>query len=413
MDTLLLAGAKDEASQQDDKPMKTKEESPSFLVQLPPELLRHVYAFMDIPMLGTMAQVHTGNLQHFATENQIWSKLVKLRFGIATAAKRPKAFGGKDWKDSYRIMHGCHRVPKYRATSRKAVFAKGHGKLIASDGSNVVGAGLSVWVGINHTDSCRTRPLRTANFRADDAAAAAAGDNNNNDNMDNNNIPNQSTRRYVDLWICLQNPQSNGPPIEVNIAQSTLQFMGGMGNTYSEFWLQEQLLTSCGGGYRRIGPKMVYHKQQQEASRRRSSSSNNQQKRQQQQQSMFASLPSSPATTSMDDNDILRCGIITLPPMDFCVVSIPFECGQDAFETDALARAVNLQVPFSVADTTAAPRNSDYGGHYQQESAKQQSSFVSSFATAGFVSEGDIWEQYCALPGGCLTLSDRERRLHV
>ena len=379
----------------------------ALLQKLPPELMRHVYAFMDIPMLGAMAQVHTGHLRRLACDDQVWGPLVKRRFGISPhTTKRPKSLGGKDWKDAYRSMHLCHRIPKCRSTARKAIFAKfqhmGHTKSSMEPLAAAGTGGLSVWVGVNHTDNCRTRILRTTTTTT--AAAAAENGNGNDDNNDDTNNDTTPSRRYVDFWVCLQNPQSNGPVLQAHVLQSTLQFLGGRGDLYAESCLQEELYTAC-GGYRWMAPRWIYKQPQQ----------------QQHNQTRASSAHIPPPPPSLVEEDISQG--ISLQPMEFCVVSIPFECGPDVYETDVLARTVTLQIPFSSIptdvpgsvhdDNRVAARRMPVEGSSTWLPAMRQSVSSLSIATAWFVGESDIWDQYCALPGGCLTLSDRDRRIHL
>ena len=388
--------------QEDDEDFSSRS---SPLAQLPPELMRHVYAFMDIPMLGAMAQVHTGTLRYYACENRAWGKLVKRRFEIASTTKRSTAFGGKDWKDAYRSMHLCRRIPKCRSTSRKAIFAKERqshqreqqqGIATREPSADVgVGAGLSMWVGVNHTDNCRTRLLLGASATANE-----------------DNIPANASRRYVDFWVCLQNPQSSGPSIQAQVCQSTLQFMGRHGNYYTESCLQERITTSC-GGFHWMAPRWMKKPQQQQSNRRQHCSS----------KKARAILP----VVEDDSEEDISLGI-TLKPMEFCVISIPFECGQDMFETDVLSRSVRLQVPcVSPSPSATGPTiSASFGRCRQEENVNGDNMEVedttwlstatkapASLSTAWFVSEHDIWDQYAVLPGGCLTLSDRDRRIHL
>lgn len=305
------------------------------LLQLPSELLRHVYSFMDVPMLGKMAKVHNhGILRDLANAELLWGSLVQQRFQIATTNtnKRPKAFGGKDWKDSYRSMHLCNRMPKCRHTNRKTVFAKGKSEQQQ----------LSVWVTLHHTENCRTRVLRTSNA-----------------------TNRQQRQRYVDFWVCLQNVKTSGPAIRVDVHNAQLQFLGGLGALYSESCVQEEW--NCGGYGRWVLPRVLY------------------------KHSTKTNHNHSAAATVCNENKMIAQGGIWLKPLEFCMVSLPFACAQDCFETDVLARTVSLILPFSTS--TSASTTSE--------------------AEAWFVPESVVWDHYCELPGGCLTLSDRERRLHL
>lgn len=308
--------------------------------ELPSELIRQVYSFMDIPMLGSMSQLHRGVLRRFANEELRWNQLVRKRFQIATTAKRPKTYGGLDWKHAYRSLHMCNRMPKSRWTNHKAIFAK------SSQSSSSVSSSLAAWVTLYHTENCRTRVLRTSN-------------------NENALIP---RRNYVDLWVCLQNTRSNGPAIKVDINDCELQFIGDLGNIVVEPCLQTKDLQ-----YR------VLHKQ---SNKKMANTSKR------------ATSKRATRGTINKDNNVSAEGYICLKSWEFCVVSIPFACGTDVFETDVLARTLSLRVPYLTGNNDASGNNAG-------------------LSEAFFISENDVWDRYCELPGGCLTLTDRERRLHL
>jgi len=129
-DSVLLSKAHDHDSYADNYMTGKDGQCPSSmsLQQLPLELLRHVYSFMDISTMGSMAQVQrqqpsctnskesaaasVGALSDLACSNEIWGPLVEKRFLISPKIKRPKTYGGKDWKDAYCSMHKCQRLPK-------------------------------------------------------------------------------------------------------------------------------------------------------------------------------------------------------------------------------------------------------------------------------------------------------------
>lgn len=313
------------------------------LLELPTEILGQIFLFMDIPMLGTMAQVHQGTLRQLAMADPAWSVLAKDRFQIARAVKRPKLYGGKDWKDAYRCLHQCHRMPKSRWTNRKPIFAKGEGKTSTSS--------LSIWVTLNHTENCRTRTLRTSS---------------------SSTTPNQ---RYVELWVCLQNVRTNGRSIKVNISKAELRFLSGLGNLYAEPCVNEEL--SC--GYRWVTPRVVHHQKKG---------------------------GSSGTAARINDKEIW------LKPMEFCMVSLPFACGQDLFETDVLARSVSLHVPFATRHWKDAS-DSMTNVVLDCKMSPLELAEKDAEAQAWFVQEGVVWENYVELPGGCLCLSDRNTRITV
>ena len=332
------------------------------LVELPPELLRQIYSFMDIPMLGKMSQLHNGILRRFATEEKLWSELVRRRFHLPTTTKRPKTYGGKDWKHAYQNLHGCNRMPKSKYTNHKTVFAKGTSTCTTGGGKpgnspsysskSSSSPSLSVWVTLYHTENCRTRLLR------------------------------DSQRRYVEFWICFQNTKSSGPTIHVDITKCELQLLCSLGGIYSETCLQNQGGDGNCHGRSSTSRYRILHKQQKE--KRQFNNNNN---------------------IIKDANE----GIISLQPWELCIVSIPFPCeNHDVFETDLLARAISLRVPYYHTRMTKITSSCD------EKENKQEGQLVEEMMSeAWFISEGDVWDKYCTLPGGCLTLADRERRFHL
>jgi len=456
-DSVLLSKAHDRDSHADNYMSATAgQDAPLSLQQLPLELLRHVYSFMDISTMGIMAQVQrqlpsctgskesaaasVGALSDLACSNEIWGPLVEKRFLISPKVKRPKTYGGKDWKDAYCSMHKCQRLPKCRFTARKAVFAKTIHHPSNSDSKESITSIrrkhfhsnnnndntnsddddhsarsvllppcpltslmcpkkrppqlVSMWVLLNHTENCRTRIL--PNHTPPQVPAATTT---------------PPTRRYIDMWVCLQNIQSNGVSIKVDSLKAQLRFLSMGGSVYKVPCLQHQASLPC-GNCTWIGPRVMCQHTAGEKATLRSSSA----------KSCRAKRPcvGNPNDHDHDGNDVAVVDMsdgVTLKPLEFCVVSIPFDCGSDdVYETDVLARTVSLQVPFSIMDDSTKKNKSLLVGSddtcnlqsYKLPSPQQQQ-----VATAWFVPESDVWDQYCELPGGCLTLSDRERRVHL
>ena len=83
---------------------------------------------------------------------------------------------------------------------------------------------------------------------------------------------------------------------------------------------------------------------------------------------------------------------IVLHPLDFVVISIHLTCSSDmVFETDVLSTLSSIRV--QVAPHTGW----------------QQAKGDSGVATAHFLPEELLWDYYCSLPGGYLSLIDRSR----
>mmetsp|Transcript_14872 Transcript_14872/g.22708 ORF Transcript_14872/g.22708 Transcript_14872/m.22708 type:complete len:259 (+) Transcript_14872:2-778(+) len=147
-----------------------------------------------------MNQVMKGTLSHFVSNEKVWGKFVRNRFNIKTATSRPKLHGGPTWKEAYRQMSLCNRVPKSRYTSKRNI-------IFAKNGGRMQGDPVSVWVLLGHTDNCETRQ-----------------------HTGGSTINNNSQRnRFVNLHVCLQNVKSNGIAV-VDALSSTLELLdGGIG----------------------------------------------------------------------------------------------------------------------------------------------------------------------------------------
>lgn len=360
----------------------------SLFLQLPPEILRQIWAYMDIPMLGSVAQVHQGILKEHASGDTTWGSLVQKRFLINPKTKRPKPHGGKDWKDAYRTMHSCHRIPKCRWTNRKIVFAKQqqqqqqhhhpYHKMNAGTDSMDNAPSVSIWVLLNHREDCKTRVLPPLQ----------------DSNINNDLQPTTTSSRYLDFWVCLQNTRSSGASVTVDVMKAQLQLLSHQRNAYTEPCLQEPLAD----GYQWIMPRLIYKH-----------------------------CPDGNTITEDVAWEDVTDGV-QLKPFEFCIVSIPFDCGQDVFETDFLARTWAMKIPYDVAKDNTSLASTDLYDDSMDVSETTTTMMNSNermdemgsvpanekpLAMAWFVSEQEIWNNYCELPGGCLTLSNRDRRMHL
>ena len=370
-DKVLLVNNDDAVDVDNDHGNTTPKVTTLGLVELPPELLRHIYSFMDIPMLGNMSQVHNGILRHYANEDKLWIELVRKRFHLPTTTKRPKTYGGKDWKHAYQNLHACNRMPKSKYTNHKTIFAKGGSTTCSPGGKHAQGhsskssSSLSVWVTLYHTENCRTRLLRRR------------GEEN-------------QQRRYVEFWVCFQNAKSSGPKIHVDITKCELQLLSSLGGTYFEPCLlqnKEEAGRNVHGRGRSPSRYRILHRQQKE--KRLNNMTKNCVK----------------DTNIYHEELTTTTNMISIQPWEFCIVSIPFPCEvQDVFETDFLSRAISLRVPYSYIRSTTTSHD------HKKEKHEVLEEMISE---AWFVPESDIWDKYSTLPGGCLTLADRERRFHL
>jgi hypothetical protein len=175
--------------------MKTDGETDDgMFMNLPNELIGHIYSFFDIGSLGKMAQVNSGRLSTYALSDTVWGSLVYRRFCVNPKQSRARAHGGTSWKDAFRTMSFCNRVPKCRYTSaRKAIFAKGGGGKHSDP--------VSSWVLLSHTANCQTR----------------------------RSICQNESTRFIELHVCLQNAKSGAGSVTIDLSRTTLHLMGIVG----------------------------------------------------------------------------------------------------------------------------------------------------------------------------------------
>lgn len=188
---------------------------------------------------------------------------------------------------------------------------------------------VSLWVMIGHTENCETRRATPRHHRTTEE------------------------QRFIELNVCIQNVRSSFGSVTVHVLDAALQAIQGTETTIASpvcsGWMQPRLLCfhRCTGAAA-VGQSMIY-------------------------------------SDSLDLTDGIR-----LHPFDFCVVSMHFPCSHDVFETDFLARALQLRVP--VFPHPSSPE-------------------TITKASAYFLPEKEIWNYYTELPGGFLSLNDKFRLL--
>ncbi|KAL7473597.1 hypothetical protein ACHAXS_014053 [Conticribra weissflogii] len=95
---------------------------------------------------------------------------------------------------------------------------------------------------------------------------------------------------------------------------------------------------------------------------------------------------------------------IILSPFEVVVISIRVSCPSDmVYETDFLSTASSIHIP-------VVSRGTKQENGTECSDAKD---IAADFATATFIDEDELWEYYTQLPGGCLSLTDRSRLVHI
>jgi hypothetical protein len=328
-----------------------------FFDTLPPDILKHIILFADIPSISALVQLcspKNGNISEVASDEKTWLWLVNARFNI-NASKRirdvddhikPKLYGGTTWKDAYRVMARSNKMPKMKVLFRKKIiFGKGGAYLQKSiNGSDATHTKkclrgkrheqvCALWVMLNHTEDCN---LRTIKQYDDDYAK---------------DIFNRHEETYIEVQVGLQNTRSGFTTLHIDLLEMKFQMMPS--DKCSDKLLNQPIIKH--GIY---SPRIIYR--------------------------------------SIGENVNTDCSFaesITLKPFEFAVVavSVPLAhyiaAGENLqFETDFLSRALTISVPVRCQFTEKS---------------------TNTICIGAFVSEHEIWENYMELPGNIVTLIDK------
>lgn len=336
----------------------------SFFDTLPPDILKHIVLFADIPSISVLVQLclpRNGNISEVASDERTWLRLVNKRFNI-NASKRirgidnhikPKMYGGNTWKDAYRVMAKSNKMPKMKVLFRKKIiFGKGGAylpKSIHGTESKPSSATLTkkclpgmrsyheqvcaLWVMLNHTEDCNLRTIHHY------------------DVYYRKGLLNRQEETYVEVQVGLQNTRSGFTTLHIDLLEMKFQMMPS--DKSSEKLLNQSIIQH--GIY---GPRVIYR--------------------------------------SIGENVNTDCSFaesITLKPFEFAVVavSVPLahyiEAGEYLrFETDFLSRSLTVSVPVRC--------------QFTEEN-------INTLCIGAFVSEHEIWENYMELPGNMVTLIDK------
>ena len=113
-----------------------------------------------------------------------------------------------------------------------------------------------------------------------------------------------------------------------------------------------------------------------------------------------------PMTTASEATSVI------LRPFEVIVLSVHVSCPEcHAYEIDALSSMSSIHIPVGGGDGRPKPSDRDCGGGGEGgaggvDDGSRERRDVS---IARFLPEDDLWEYYCLLPGGCMSLTDRSR----
>jgi len=124
-----------------------------------------------------------------------------------------------------------------------------------------------------------------------------------------------------------------------------------------------------------------------------------------------------PPTADLDDAtaaDVTTRTPVILRPFEVVVLSIHVSCpGCFLYETDALSSMSSIRVPVAADGwpTGGGPASGSrcVGGGGGVGAVDDARGGRRDASIARFLPEDDLWEYYCLLPGGCMSLKDRSR----
>ncbi len=380
---------------------------------LPIEVNRTILSFMDIPSLSALSvtqKSEQGNIAYLASDNVTWMALVKRRFGIGcydrgrtlatkhkqqghsvqivrrvsimssrettTRKLRPMSYGGATWKDVYRVQSLTSRIPETcitsGSTSGAAVFAspyKRHNRREKRGKAKRQSAAdyLGVWCMVQHAENCRTKTVDCFN--------------------NSSCFPYSNQRRYLELKVCLQNTKSGFGLLAVpDLSMIRLNSVDEEFGIYSDSENHCETFQIVAHGPWK--PKVIL--------RRR-----------------FCEEALKDGSNNFIESDNLKWlgydssnhkDDIILSPFEVVVISIRVSCPSDmVYETDFLSTASSIHIP-------VVSRGTKQENGTECSDAKD---IAADFATATFIDEDELWEYYTQLPGGCLSLTDRSRLVHI
>ena len=357
--------------------------------------------------------------------------------------RRPASYGGRDWKSAYRSLSSTMRIPETHLTGG-AVFASTSSSTSSAlgrrrCGSEGSGRGpadyLGVWCMVNHAENCRTRTVVDAR-----ATTGAGGCRPPLGRRQAASLPYRSDRRYIELKMCLQNTKSGYGRLVVPDVRSIRI------SSHDEEEEDRRRLDDYDDSSSRAEDRRREEDLRRRRHRGHDDDDNGYYHRE--EQSTFEILEDGPwaprialrrraffaddddyyhddgcdrddsPTADLDDataaDDTTRTSVI-LRPFEVVVLSIHVSCpGCFLYETDALSSMSSIRVPVAAADgwpTGGGPASGSRcgggdGGIGAVDDARGRRRDAS---IARFLPEDDLWEYYCLLPGGCMSLKDRSR----
>ena len=259
-------------------------------------------------------------------------------------------------------------TPVFAASSSRRRFGSGGGRTVyRHEHGSKVNDYLGVWCMLNHAENCRTKTLSQRLRRGSSTNPSSL-------------LVYDLDKRFLEVKLCLQNTKSGFGSIVIPDI-SGIRFVT---------FMEEEcftLLGCCGNrchgcnttfpivDHGPWAPKILLQQ--------KFSEDNN------------GDVNSAPGVNEMETTKV---GII-LRPFEIAVLSIHLSCSPEmVYETDVLSTLSSIRVPV-VRHT----------GLEQQPIGSNADNTTLGVALAHFLPEDLLWDYYCQLPGGCLSLIDRSR----
>eukprot|EP00581_Thalassiosira_minuscula_P014781 CAMPEP_0183721134 /NCGR_PEP_ID=MMETSP0737-20130205/13524_1 /TAXON_ID=385413 /ORGANISM="Thalassiosira miniscula, Strain CCMP1093" /LENGTH=407 /DNA_ID=CAMNT_0025951105 /DNA_START=63 /DNA_END=1286 /DNA_ORIENTATION=- len=396
---------------------------------LPQEVLRKILGYVDISSLGVLSvtqKADADNIASLASDDVTWYALIQNRFGIgcnhrrssrkkkqggvvlvkrgsssslssdgnrsnAGQKRRPASYGGLTWKDSFRALSSTMRIPETSITSGShnsggGVFASPH--LGGRTAKNSVADFFGVWCMVNHAENCRTKTvenqmrIRRRRRGHHDVVREPI------------NLPYRTNRRYIELKLCLQNTKSGyGRVVIPDI--SAIRIASLEEEDYFSSWGWDKGDNEYDSTFQLVevgpwAPRMLL--------RRR--------------------FGADDAAQYRDSDDVEfwneKCGLkdIILRPFEVAVLSVHISCPDGlVYETDVLSSMSSIRVPIIADGWPNVKKKIDTNccSATKESTIKKSTIKKKDVSISCFLSEDALWEYYCQLPGGCLSLTDRSR----
>ena len=471
---------------------------------LPQDIIEILLLYLDIPSIASLCQTSkpqpsNNNISQLTSTEKIWLRIVNHRFNLFSTSRmkkyhsrcgqkslrptgyafehasmyvsnmpRPKLYGGSTWKEAYRNMARCNRMPKLKVNfKRKSIFAKGGGyknddvpalqslRFLENDRKKPASAAVAAGNGGKLKDNPGTicgKPMitdkdigfikgnhHTSNGTPLSKAARKAQShlkslsqrrqkkysqqfvacwvmiNHTEDCNLRTTTPDRFYERYVDHGHLGDEHGILHRQLDAHRVEPFIELQVAIQNTKSGFCNVDvnvhnttvQMQDHTGIATQRIVRHGILGPKVIYRSEGTDVNTNH--------QYIYADMDGKHDHNNSDEES----GVLSLKPFEFVIISVCVPLthyvrngGNEVlrYETDFLSRALSICVPVScrMTEWQMVLENVDGRGYHDPELREYlRTGDHSTVAVATFASEHEIWENYMELPGGCLILVDK------